>query len=343
MKAYLIQEPGKGAVVNSPRPEPGPGEALIRVRYSGICGSDLHAYEGRHIRRKPPLVPGHEASGTVEAVGPGVTSLAPGNAVTVLPERGCGVCESCNRGWTNLCTAKTLLGTAVWPGAFAEYITAPQSHILKLPDGLSLRLGALAEPMAVAVHAMRQANFTAGQDILLFGAGGIGSLLLALARIRGAKHVTACDLKPFNLKITEKLGADLTIDTSGEDAGTALRRLGDFAPVDAAYIAASHHDLINQSFGLVKPKGTVVLVGQFNKPGVIDIDKARLKEQAIASSFTYTREDFEEALETLSRHGGAFESAISEEISLEETDACLRDMILARRDTVKTLINLRVV
>lgn len=340
MRAYMIQEAGQGSVISLPRPEPGPGEALIRVRYSGICGSDLHAYEGRHIRRKPPLVPGHEASGEVEALGPNVTDLLPGEAVAVLPERGCGACDSCGKGWTNLCTSKTLLGTAVWPGAFAEYIIAPRSHILKLPASLSIKLGALAEPMAVAVHALRQARFSPGQDILIFGAGGIGSLILVLARIQGAGRIIACDLKPFNLEMAEKLGANLAVNTSEQDAGTILRQRDDFAMVDAAYVAASYHDLINQSFALVKPRGTVVLVGQFNKPGVIDIDKARLKEQAIASSFTYTRDDFEEGLRVLSRHGDAFEPVISAEISLEETDACLRGLIRAERDAVKILINL---
>lgn len=338
MRAFMISEANKGVVIELPRPAPGQDEVLIRVRYTGICGSDLHSYEGRHIRRMPPLVPGHETSGVIAAVGPAVRALREGDRVCVLPERGCGACAACRKGWTNLCPDKSLLGTAAWPGAFAEYITAPASQVLILPDSLPLDLGALAEPAAVAVHALRQGRFTPGESVLVFGAGGIGALIIALARRSGAGRIIACDLKDFNLARALELGADTVLNSRGLDAGGIVERCPDGLPVDAVFVAASHHDLINQAFALASPKGKIVLVGQFNRPGVIDVDKARLKEQTIYSSFTYVRDDFEEAVRLLAEDPASFAPVITGRITLDETDACLRGMIRGDLDTVKTVI-----
>ena len=340
MQAYRIVKPFAGEVLETPLPEMRQNEALIRIHYSGICGSDLHTYEGRHVRRCPPLVPGHECSGVVEAVGNRVTLIRPGCRVAVLPERGCGECACCRAGRTNLCASKTLLGTAAWPGGFAEYITAPEEQIFELPDRVPLRLAALAEPLAVAAHALRQADVRPGRNTLLFGAGGIGSLILTLARLRGVGQSIVCDLKAFNLELALRQGASFALNTGTRSAAEQLARLPQAAPSETAFIAASHHDLINQCFPLIRPGGVIALVGQFNRPGVIDIDKARIREQTLVSSFTYVREDFREALEALGKDPEAFDPLITREISLAETDSCLREMLEGRLNAVKVLIRL---
>ena len=341
MKAYMIQATRSGAVLDMPNPVPLPGEALIRVCYSGICGSDLHAYEGRHIRRKPPLIPGHESSGVVEAVGSKEHDHLLGARVTILPEQGCGQCCRCRRGWTNLCTEKRLLGTARWPGGFAEYVTAPTEQLFILPAEVPLRTGALAEPLAVAVHALRQASLQPGQNLIIFGMGCIGSLILALARLYGAHHITACDVKPFNLQhASEKLGATLTLNTSEVQADVQLASMTDLPEIDLGIVAASWHELINQSFTIIRPHGFIGLVGQFNRPGVIDIDKARIKEQTLVSSFTYTRGDFQEAVTLLEQDPELFASVITCEIGLSDVDHCLQSMIAGSINVVKAIIHL---
>lgn len=334
MKAYWMQESGKGALVDTPVPEPQAGEVRIRTAYSGICGSDLHAYKGVHIRRPLPLIPGHEASGVIDAVGRGVNGLALDSHVTVHPERGCGQCYACRRGWSNVCISKTLLGTQKWPGAFAEYFCAPASQVIELPAGLPLRLAALAEPVAVAVHAVRQAGFSKGQSMVLFGAGGIGSLILILCKVLGGGHATVCDLRDFTLDVAKGRGADLVLNTSEVAAPDQLEKLG-VPMADTVFIAASHHDLVNQSFKVARPHGVVVLVGQFNKPGVIDVDKSRLKEQQIVGSFTYTADDFGEAVRVLAVHPDAFAPVISAEISLGQVDDTVKAMIAGTVNAVK--------
>lgn len=336
MKAYQMEEAGKGRIIELPLPAPGAREARIRTAYSGICGSDLHAYHGLHIRRRLPLVPGHETSGIVDAVGPGVSPSILGARVTVLPERGCGRCEACRRGWANVCASKTLLGTQNWPGAFAEFFCAPIENIVELPPDMPLALATLVEPVAVAVHAIRLAGFSEGDSMLLFGAGAIGSLILTVCGIIGARYSIVCDIRDFSLGVAKAQGADLVLQTSRLAASEQLEALG--APsVDTVFIAASDHDLINQSFGLVRPHGAVVLVGQFNKPGVIDIDKSRLKEQRILGSFTYTAEDFTEAVELLANFPDAFTPLISTEITLDEVDATIQTMIAGQIDAIKII------
>jgi len=339
VKAYWMQESGKGAIVDVPVPEPKVGEVRIRTAFSGICGSDLHAYKGIHIRRQLPLIPGHETCGVVDAIGCGVSKSTLGARVTVHPEMGCGRCYACTQGWSNVCTAKTLLGTQKWPGAFAEYFCAPATQVIELPACLPLKLAALAEPMAVAVHAVRQAGFSKGQSMLLFGAGGIGSLILILCKILGGGHATVCDLRDFSLDVAKDRGADLVLNTSNFSASDEIEKLG-VSMVDVVFIAASHHDLVNQSFKIARPHGVIVLVGQFNKPGVIDVDKSRLKEQQIVGSFTYTTDDFREAVRLLATYSDAFEPVISANIGLGQVDDTLKAMIAGTVNAVKIVIHI---
>jgi L-iditol 2-dehydrogenase len=329
-----MKDSGKGRVEHAAVPEPRAGEVRIRTAFTGICGSDLHAYMGTHVRRQLPLVPGHEACGVIDAVGSDVQGLSAGSRVTVLPELGCGSCYACASGWPNVCGSKTLLGTDKWPGAFAEYFCAPAINVIELPAGMSLKLAALTEPVAVAVHAIRQAGFCKGQSMLLFGAGGIGSVILALCKILGASHTTVCDLKHFNLGVATAQGADLVLNTADVPASDQFEKLK-LPWADAVFIAASHHDLINQSFKLARPHGVIVLVGQFNKPGVIDIDKSRLKEQQIVGSFTYTLDDFREAVRVLHAHPESFLPLITKEISLDEVDETVQAMIAGSVDAIK--------
>ncbi|MGN6772540.1 MAG: zinc-dependent alcohol dehydrogenase [Rhizobiaceae bacterium] len=336
MKAYRMEDAGKGGIIELPLPMPSAREVRIKTAYSGICGSDLHAYHGIHIRRRLPLVPGHETSGVVDAVGLGVSPSILGARVTVLPERGCGRCEACRHGWTNVCGSKTLLGTQNWPGAFAEFFCAPIENIIELPADIPLALAVLVEPLAVAVHAVRLAGFDEGDSMLLFGAGAIGSLILAVCGIIGARYSIVCDVRDFSLGVARAQGADVVLNTSGLAASELFEAL-EGPSVDTVFIAASHHDLINQSFSLVRPHGAVVLVGQFNKPGIIDIDKSRLKEQRILGSFTYLVEDFTEAVELLANFPDAFMPLISAEIPLDEVDATIRTMIAGQIDAIKII------
>ncbi len=340
MKSYLINSPYNGSVIYSEKPIIEHNEALIKVCYCGICGSDLHAFEGCHVRRPPPLITGHEVSGIVEKIDGNDGLIKVGSKVTVLPEESCMNCSNCMNGWTNLCKRKKLLGTNEWPGGFAEYIKAPISNVVELPVTLPLELGALVEPVAVAIHALKQVNFEKGQNVIIFGMGSIGSVLLTLCRILGANKIVACDIKSFNLEFAKTQGADFAINTSnGNDQAIKFINMLDIPEIDVSLISTSNIDTINISFGITRCRGIIGLIGQFNKPGIIDIDIARIKEQLLYSSFTYVKEDFIDAINIIEKEKYIFKKLISNFIKFEEIDFYIKSMIESKLDTIKTLIS----
>jgi L-idonate 5-dehydrogenase len=201
-----------------PVPEPGPGEALVAVRYGGVCGSDLHYW--RHggvgdFRLREPMVLGHEVVGTVVSYGTGATGPAPGTAVAVHPATPCGHCPECSEGRANVCRDTRYLGSAArFPhvqGAFAERIAVPAGQLRALPDGLGPRRAALAEPLSVALHAVRRAGDVSGRHVLVTGAGPIGCLVVAAAKAAGAARVTVTDLVPEALGHAAGAGADTLV------------------------------------------------------------------------------------------------------------------------------------
>ena len=341
MRAFQITEPHKAEVVDLPVPEPGPDEVLVRMHYAGICGSDLHTLEGKHARRTPPLITGHEGSGVVEKVGTNVKDIKPGTECVILAEQSCGECRWCREGHTNLCARKVLLGTKPWPGTFSEYVVAPAANILPLPKGLSLRLAAVTEPVAICMHVLRQAGWQGGESALIYGAGGIGSLLLAACRARGMKSAVVADIKEFNVEKAREMGATTAINNgTPDDAEQALQEACGPEGVDVTFVTAHPVKIVNQSFRMTRKRGTVTLVAQFNQPGIVDIDKARIKEQTLVSSAAANRKDFEEALEILAAYPEYFEPAITTEVGLDEVDDLLHAMIEGKANVAKAIVRL---
>ncbi|MCB2215731.1 MAG: alcohol dehydrogenase catalytic domain-containing protein [Desulfobulbaceae bacterium] len=340
MQSYLINSPHNGNVIYTEKPIIEHNEALIKICYCGICGSDLHAFEGCHVRRPTPLITGHEVSGIVEKIGTNDGSIKVGSKVTVFPEESCMICSNCMHGWTNLCKRKKLLGTNEWPGGFAEYIKAPISNVIELPATLPLELGALVEPVAVAIHALKQVNFEKGQNVIIFGMGSIGSVILTLCKMLKANQIVACDIKNFNLEFAKTQGADFAINISNgcDEAIKSINKL-DIPELDVTLVSTSSVDAINIGFEITRSRGMIGLIGQFNKPGIIDIDISRIKEQSIKSSFTYVKEDFIDAVNIIEKENCNFKKLISNIIQFEEIDYYIKLMIESKLNTIKTLIS----
>jgi L-idonate 5-dehydrogenase len=252
MLGCVIHGQGDLRVAELPVPRPGPGQALVAVRYGGVCGSDLHYW--RHggvgdFRLREPMVLGHEVVGTVVGYGTDASGPAPGSAVAVHPATACGVCPECAAGRRNVCRDTRYLGSAArFPhvqGGFAAQVVVPAEQVRALPDGLELRRASLAEPLSVALHAVRRAGEVAGRHVLVTGAGPIGCLVVAAAEAAGAAHVTVSDLLPEALAYGRIAGAgtvvraddpedrgwpdevDVAIEASGVAAGldACLRRV----------------------------------------------------------------------------------------------------------------------
>ncbi|MFF4570132.1 L-idonate 5-dehydrogenase [Streptomyces sp. NPDC001410] len=321
MLGCVIHGAGELRVAELPVPEPGPGQALVAVRYGGVCGSDLHYW--RHggvgdFRLREPMVLGHEVVGTVVSYGPGATGPAPGTAVAVHPATPCGRCPECGAGRANVCRDTRYLGSAArFPhvqGGFAGQVVVPARQLRPLPDGLGLRRAALAEPLAVALHAMRRAGDVSGRQVLVTGAGPIGCLVVAAAKAAGAARVTATDLLPEALGYAALAGADTLVRADDPD-DTGWPAEADVA-VEASGVAAG----LDTCLRLVRRGGVVVQLGML-PPGQIPFPGNLLvsREIELRGAFRFDTE-FDEALRLLAARA-EFDGLISAVVPVRQAEA----------------------
>ena len=202
-------------------------DVKIKVVNCGICGSEVHAYHGLHPFRIPPIVSGHEVAGDVVEVGPGVTRFKVGDRVTVEPHYGCGHCWYCGHGLYNVCPDKKVLGAGGWSGGLGEYIVTPEQTVVKLPDTLSYEEGALIEPVANGMYAVRHSNITPETNIVVIGCGPIGIGDFLCARLWNPKSILMVDVSDFNLQKAREMGAELTCNSRRENlAGRVMELTG---------------------------------------------------------------------------------------------------------------------
>lgn len=257
MLAAVLHAIGDLRVEHVPDPEPGPGEVRLRVHACGICASDVpRIFEtGAYTL---PLIPGHELAGEVDCLGPEAHGLEPGMRCAVYPLIPCGGCDSCRAGLTNLCDAYDYLGSRA-NGGFAEYVLAPAANCVPLPDGVSFAAGALTEPCAVALHAVRRAQLAVGDSAAVFGAGAIGVVIGLLCRMAGAR-VLMVDVDERKLAAAAEFGLGDGLDARGE-AAQRLREETDGAGVTVAFEAAGAPAAFRDAAASVAKRGTLALVG----------------------------------------------------------------------------------
>lgn len=265
MKALLLTEYKKLEVSDVEEPEVGPQDVLIQVEACGICGSDIHGYDGSTGRRIPPLVMGHEAAGIVVATGSEVTDLPEGTRVTFDSMVSCGNCEFCRKGKANLCDNRMVLGVSCGEyrrhGAFAERISVPRRIVYELPETLPFEHAALVEAVSVAVHAANVTPTALGDTAVIVGAGMIGLLTLQAARAAGASQIIAVDINDRRLEVAKSLGADATIRGDQEDVAKAVQDLTRGKGADIAYEVVGATPTIKTAIESVRKGGSVTLVG----------------------------------------------------------------------------------
>jgi L-idonate 5-dehydrogenase len=282
-------------------PQIGPGQVLIRLGAGGICGSDLHYYfEGRNgsFVIREPLIPGHEASGVVAKVGPGVTRVKPGDKIAVSPSHACGHCDYCREGREHLCRNMRFLGSAsLYPhvqGMFCEYFVMGEQQCYPVAGDISLGELAFAEPLAVALHAVNRGPVLVGKSVLITGAGTIGCLTVIAARLAGARQITVSDVIDRPLTTATEVGADRTI-RADRDAGELV------APqFDVAYEVSGSFAALKACVAAVKRGGTVVQVGTLpHEPLPFVVNEIMSKELDLKGAFRWGIE-FDWAVDYLS-------------------------------------------
>jgi threonine dehydrogenase-like Zn-dependent dehydrogenase len=286
MRAAVWDEGGGLRAALLPRPEPGPGEVRVRVRACGLCGSDLHLRSAGFVRRG--VAPGHEFAGVVDAVGAGVSDLAPGAAVAVEPLRSCGRCAECRRGLDALCAEGQLLGVHVH-GGFAEYAVVPAARAFPVPGDLDPRVAALAEPTAVVVRGLRRGGFAPGMRVLVLGAGTVGLLGTLASRALGAGEVWVGARHAHQAVLARALGATRVL-AEGEASSGELARAARETPIDLVLeTVGGSADTLNAAGAAVRRGGAVVVVGMFLAPVRLDTLPLLVKETTLAWSYCYGR------------------------------------------------------
>jgi threonine dehydrogenase-like Zn-dependent dehydrogenase len=270
-----------------------PIELKIKVKVTGICGSEIHAYQGTHPYRVPPVVSGHEFAGEVVAIGSNVTKYKIGDRVTVEPQYGCGECLFCRRGQYNICDNKVVLGSNKWSGSFGEYVVAPEEAVIPLPDNITYEQGALIEPLAVGLHIVRKSKLEIGQTIAIIGAGTIGLSILISAKLAGAQNIIVSDIVEYNLQVAKELGATYCINSTKEETVKTYKHYSANTGIDVVFVAVGAIGAFQTALDIVSPKGTIgVLAPPRNAQGCNMLNITN-KELCVVGSYMYTHREFE--------------------------------------------------
>ncbi|MBO25649.1 MAG: galactitol-1-phosphate 5-dehydrogenase [Verrucomicrobiota bacterium] len=321
MKSLVLTEPKVLRIQESPTPDLAADEALIRVKACGICGSDVHGYDGSSGRRIPPLIMGHEAAGVIEGMGAKVEGFSLGDRVTFDSTVYCGECEYCLEGKVNLCDRRMVLGVSCGEyrrhGAFAEYVAVPSRILYKLPPSLPFEHAAMIEAVSVAVHAVGRVKFQPGDASVVVGAGMIGLLLVQAARAAGCDRVIAVDLDKDRLKLAKELGATQSINplesdtietilgaTAGQGARVSFEVVGSTPTVETAIQAT-------------RKGGAVVLVGNLAPQVEFPLQSVVTREITLFGSCASAGE-YPKCIELMDKGAIKVSPLISAQATLEE-------------------------
>jgi threonine dehydrogenase-like Zn-dependent dehydrogenase len=340
MRAAFIQKPMLMVFTDVDDPQiTKANELKIKVKVTGICGSEIHAYRGRHPYRVPPVVSGHEFAGEVVEIGSGVTKYSVGDRVTVEPQYGCGECPYCRNGQYNVCKDKVVLGSNKWSGSFGEYVIAPEAAVISLPDNITYEQGALIEPLAVGLHIVRKSKLEIGQTVAIFGAGTIGLSILISAKMAGAQNIIISDIVEYNLQVAKQLGAIYCINSNREDTVKMYNDYSASTGIDVAFVAVDAISAFQTALDIVSPKATIgVLAPPRNMQGC-DIIGIINKELRIVGSYMYLRKEFEMIREKIADGTIDVTSLISKVMPIEEAAKAMEIADKKTENIIKILMH----
>jgi L-iditol 2-dehydrogenase len=287
VKALLLSQYKHLEIADLAVPVPGHDEVLIRVATCGICGSDVHGYDGSSGRRIPPIVMGHEAAGTIAALGRDVREFAEGERVTFDSTIFCGACDKCRRGDVNLCDHREVLGVSCGEfrraGAFAEYVAVPSRILYRLPENLAFAEAAMLEAVSVALHGVSLAEVSMGSTALVVGAGMIGLLTLQALRAAGCARVFAADLDPTRLALARDVGAAAVLSSDTDVVEQVMQRT-EGRGVDVVIEAVGRNETVKTSIESVRKGGTIVLVGNISPEVTLPLQKVVTRQIRLQGS-----------------------------------------------------------
>jgi len=323
-----------------PVPEITDSQVLIKIMKIGVCGSDIHVYHGKHPFTAYPVTQGHEVSGEIVKLGKNVTGFTIGQKVTIQPQVVCGKCHPCTHGKYNLCENLKVMGFQT-TGTASHFFAVDAEKVTVLPEELSFDEGAMIEPLAVAVHAVRRAGDVKGMKIAVLGAGPIGILVAQTAKGMGAESVMITDISGFRLKKAAECGVDFCVNTKEKDFGEALTE--NFGPdkADVIYDCAGNNITIGQAIKYARKGSIIILVAVFAGMAQVDLAVLNDHELDLNTSMMYRNEDYIEAIRLVKEKKVSLKPLISKHFSFKDYLAAYQYIDANRETTMKVIINVQ--
>ncbi len=339
MRQAVMTKPGAIELREVPRPAPKDNEVLLEVKRIGVCGSDIHVYHGLHPYTSYPVVQGHEVAGIVAEVGRSVTRFKAGERVTFLPQVTCGKCYPCTHGMSNICTALKVMGFQTG-GAAQDFFPVPEELVVGLRPDVSYEIGAMVEPLSVAVHALRRAGDVEGKRLVVLGAGPIGNLVGQTAKGLGAAEVVIADLSDFRLDLAGECGIDYPVNTTKQDLAEAIdARFGE-AKADLILECIGAQETISLAVANARKGSTIVVVGVFGKKPEVDIGLVQDRELSVVGTLMYQRRDYETAIRLIDEKRVDLERLITDRFRFEDYLAAYQYIDGAKDRAMKVMIAL---
>jgi L-iditol 2-dehydrogenase len=342
IKAFILHSPGDMRLEEIDMPKPGPGEALVKMKSVGVCGSDIHYYRhgriGSFIVEKP-IILGHECAGEVTAIGSDVTNLRVGDRVVFEPGVPCGRCWFCKNGRYTKCPNVRFMATPPDDGALAEYVAWPADFLFKMPDKMSFQEGALVEPFAVGLYATRRGGFYPAASVTILGSGPIGLSVLEAVKALGAGDVIVVDMMPNRLNLAKEMGATHVVDAREEGVTETIRDLTDGEGTHFVFETAGTAATFSQTVEVARDGGFVVLIGfpQEKEISMPMVD-ALVKELNFVTSFRYNN-IFEEAITLMANDRVDIKPMLTHEFPFDQTIEAFDLTENAKDKAVKVMVN----
>ncbi len=346
MLQEVMTAPGQIEFREIPVPEITPDQVLVKIQKIGVCGSDIHVYHGKHPFTKYPVTQGHEVSGEIVEIGSAVQGgstgepLSVGQKVTIQPQVVCGKCHPCRHGKYNLCEELKVMGFQT-TGVASHFFAVDAKKATPLPEEMSFDEGAMIEPLAVAVHAIRRAGDVTGMDIAVLGAGPIGILVAQVAKGMGAKSVLITDVSDVRLAKAKECGVDYCVNTLHKDFGEAL--IESFGPdkADVIYDCAGNDITMGQAIQYARKGSTIILVAVFAGMAKVDLAVLNDHELDLNTTMMYRNEDYVEAIRLVKEGKVLLKPLISKHFAFKDYLAAYQYIDANRETTMKVIINVQ--
>lgn len=336
MKQVTLVSEKTFEVKDVPVPSYAPNQAMMKVKAVGICGSDIHAYYGKHPFMSFPITLGHEATGEVIAVGSEVTNLKVGDRVLMRPQKVCGKCRMCREGRYNICKTLEVLGCQC-TGASSDYYPVNADQLYKLPDNIDYDVGTVIEPLSVGVRAVSRPGSVKGKNVLVIGAGTIGNVVMQSAKALGANKVVISDVSDYKLAMARECGADVAVNVRNENLEEVLDREFGIDGLDVVYECSANSAALNQMMRYGRKGMAFVIVAVYGYKPEIEMGLVQDREYEIYGTLMYLHEDYETAIRLVAEGKVNLKALISKEFPLEQA-AQAYQYIEDNRDAVQKVI-----